>query len=232
MRYETLVITDAAFTLAPRKIDRLVYSLLRRVGIADFSLLMCSNVEHLAASGQKLPDGIDLIELSVESCDILLQCNPLFRCEAFQYLEPKRFRCYALMASEAIVAYAWVGTGDIPAAHNSSGHVWTGLPLFLDPETAYLFAAFVKPEHRGKRLYQVLISQAAEILRADGVLRIALTTDANNARAIQAVKRMGFEVCGVTTFCAFVGWRRAYYCVSSSFEPSKVGQYVGDPRTR
>ena len=117
-------------------------------------------------------------------------------------------------------------------AHNSSGHVWTGLPLFLDPETAYLFAAFVKPEHRGKRLYQVLISQAAEILRADGVLRIALTTDANNARAIQAVKRMGFEVCGVTTFCAFVGWRRAYYCVSSSFEPSKVGQYVGDPRTR
>ncbi|WP_409994272.1 GNAT family N-acetyltransferase [Pirellula sp. SH-Sr6A] len=163
---------------------------------------------------------------------MLSQCNPLLQCEAFQYLDRKRFRCYALMASEAIVAYAWVGTGDIPAAHNSSGHVWTGLPLFLDPETAYLFAAFVKPEHRGKRLYQVLISQAAEILRADGVLRIALTTDANNARAIQAVKRMGFEVCGVTTFCAFVGWRRAYYCVSSSFEPSKVGQYVGDPRTR
>ena len=115
MRYETLVITDAAFTLAPRKIDRLVYSLLRRVGIADFSLLMCSNVEHLAASGQKLPDGIELIELSVESFDILSQCNPLLQCEAFQYLDRKRFRCYALMASEAIVAYAWVGTGDIPA---------------------------------------------------------------------------------------------------------------------
>ncbi|AMV31601.1 hypothetical protein VN12_05740 [Pirellula sp. SH-Sr6A] len=68
MRYETLVITDAAFTLAPRKIDRLVYSLLRRVGIADFSLLMCSNVEHLAASGQKLPDGIELILKQANAC--------------------------------------------------------------------------------------------------------------------------------------------------------------------
>ncbi|XZE22630.1 GNAT family N-acetyltransferase [Pirellulaceae bacterium SH449] len=209
-----------------------MYSLLRRVGIADFSLLMCSNVEHLAASGQKLPDGIELIELSVESFDILSQCNPLFQFEAFQYLDRKRFRCYVLMASEAIVAYAWVGTGEIPAAHNSNGHAWTGLPLFLDPRTAYLFAAFVNPEHRGKRLYQVLISQTAKILRADGILRIALTTDANNARAILAVKRMGFEVCGITTFCALVGWKRASYCVSSSFEPSKVGQYVGDFRTR
>lgn len=225
------MISDATSTLAPRKIDRLVYSLLRRVGIADFSLLMCSNVEHLIASGQKLPDGIDLIELPIESCDILSQCNPQFQCETFQYLDAKRFRCYTLIANETIVAYAWVGTGDIPGAHNSNGHAWTGLPLLLDAETAYLFAAFVNPEHRGKRLYQVLISQAANILKADGISRIVLTTDANNVLAILAVKRIGFEVCGITKFWAFARWRRASYFISSSFGPCRVGSYAGDRRS-
>lgn len=232
MQCDPLVIPYTTLALAPRKIDRLVYALLRQVGISDFSLLMCSGVEDLAASHQKLPVGIEMTELLLENCHILSRCNPQFEWAAFQNLDPKRFRCYALLASDAIVAYAWTGTGDIPAVHNSNGHAWTGLPLSLDSKTAYLFAAFVNPEHRGKRLYQMLISQATNILKADGISRIVLTTDANNARAILAVQRMGFEVCGITKFRAFAGWRRASYCISSSFEPCRVGSYVGDPKPR
>jgi GNAT superfamily N-acetyltransferase len=210
------------------RFDRVLYSLLRRLGVADRSFLFCGSVSRIADASASHPVRHEFRELSQEDISELGDCNNDFEINAFRLLDSTRFRCFTLAQEKRIAAYAWVGLGDIPASHNSNGHEWTGLPIHLDAETAYLFAAFVAPANRGQRLYQVLLSQIASTMRKEGIKRIALTTDLTNSSAIKAVQRMGFVLYGETKFTAVAGWRRANYSISTNFLPSRLGKYVGD----
>jgi|GEM_PF-3564703 GNAT superfamily N-acetyltransferase len=210
------------------RFDLLLYSLLRRLGVADRSFLFCGSVSRIAEASASLPVRHIIRELSQEDISALGNCNHDFESDAFRSLDSTRFRCFTLAQEKRITAYAWVGLGNIPASHNSNGHEWTGLPIYLDAETAYLFAAFVAPANRGQRLYQILLSQIASRLRDEGIKRIALTTDLKNSSAIKAVQRMGFVLYGETKFTAVAGWRRANYSVATNFLPSRLGKYVGD----
>jgi GNAT superfamily N-acetyltransferase len=211
-----------------RRFELVLYFLLRRLGVADRSLLYCGSVSRIAETSASHPVQHEFRELSQEDISALGDCNNDFEINAFRLLDSTRFRCFTLAREKRIAAYAWVGLGDIPASHNSNGHEWTGLPIHLDAETAYLFAAFVAPASRGQRLYQVLLSQIASTIRKEGIKRIALTTDLTNSSAIKAVQRMGFVLYGETQFTAVAGWRRANYCVATNFLPSRLGKYVGD----
>ncbi len=210
------------------RFDRVVYSLLRRLGVADRSLLFCGSVSRIAEASASHPVRHEFRELSREDISAIADCNQDFESDAFRLLDATRFRCFTLAQEKQIAAYAWVGLGDIPASHNSNGHEWTGLPIYLDAETAYLFAAFVAPANRGQRLYQLLLSQIASRLHVESIKRIALTTDLKNISAIKAVSRMGFVLYGETKFTAVAGWRRANYSVATNFLPSRLGKYVGD----
>jgi RimJ/RimL family protein N-acetyltransferase len=209
-------------------LDRIAYSVLRRVGIADRSLLFCCDTETLARVPLHLPDRFEFIELPLQTSRTLIDCNPNFDWATFQNVSSDRFRCFAMRDEEGTKAYAWTGTGEIPPPHNSNGHKWTGLPIYLDGETAYLFAAFVTPSSRGQRLYSSLISHIASTLQQDGIRRISLTTDLGNSPAIKAIQRMGFTFCGETRFTAIAGWKRVSYKVDPSFLPCRFGKYVAE----
>jgi GNAT superfamily N-acetyltransferase len=208
--------------------DRLIYSLYRRIGVADRSLLMCCDTQHLSGYETQFDEKIAVSSLPLEDIYQLAACNHDFESEAFQSLDPQRFRCFVIRVDEQIAAYAWIGLGNIPAEHNCNGHPWTGLPIALDAKTAYLFAAFVADQYRGQRLYQFLMSRVSSLLLSEGILQVALTTDIKNDSAIRAVQRMGFAICGESRFTSVLGWKRAAYSVGACFEPNKLGRYVGD----
>ena len=210
------------------KLDTFAYSLSRRIGISDRSLLFGCDTTTLANLPYVLRNGQEFCMLRQDQCGSLRECNPEFRLADFQSLDGTRFRCYTVRKDGRTVAYAWLGSGDIPALHNCNGHEWTGLPIYLDQETAYLFSVYVTSSSRGQRLYQVLASGIASTILGDGIRRIILTTDIRNSSSIKAVQRMGFELYGRTSFSAFSGWKRARYEVGASFLPSKLGKYVGD----
>lgn len=218
----------ANFNRYSSRFQRAAYALFRRVGVADHSLVFCGNTTRIAESSQSDLNRFNFGVLSQGEIASLTECNPDFKRDAFRTLDLTRFRCFTLTEDKQVAAYAWVGLDDIPASHNSNGHEWTGLPIYLDAETAYLFAAFVAPANRGQRLYQILLSKVASTVLGKGINRIALTTDLTNSSAIKAVPRMGFVFYGETQFTAFAGWRRSKYNVSSEFLPSRFGKYTGD----
>ena len=171
-------------------------------------------------------------EIAVEELNRLRECNRDLDEDVFRTLDAKRFRCFALVANKQVVAYAWTGRGVIPAEHNCNGHPWTGLSFQLSPLDAYLFSAYVKSDHRGRRLYQSIVCKVAELLLADGVQRLILTTDALNSSSLRAVERMGFVCCGSTRFIGWLGLRCGRYKMTTAFTPNNLGFYVGDTRRR
>ncbi|MDX1926552.1 MAG: GNAT family N-acetyltransferase [Pirellulaceae bacterium] len=210
------------------KLTRLIYSVLRRVGIADYGLVFSCPLQRLQDSQGPFDRRLRYEELSPAECESIRECNPEVHLRLFETLVPERFRCCVLRMENTIVAYAWIGLGDIPAEHNLNGHEWTGLPLVVDDSTAYLFAAFVGTQLRGKRLYQNLLCWIARSLEREGIERIVLTADLKNEPAIKSVRRIGFELIGDTKFFCGFGLRHASYRVDESFAPCELGKYVGD----
>lgn len=210
------------------KLKRLVYSVMRRVGIADYGLIFSCPLQRLLDSQGLCDRSIQFEELPPSNCASLQECNPEIPLQLFATLDRRRFRCCVLRMENTCVGYAWIGLGDIPAEHNSNGHEWTGLPLALDESTAYLFAAYVDTRLRGKRLYQNLLCCIARSLESEGIERIVLTVDLKNEPAIKAVQRIGFELIGETAFFRGFGLRHASYRVDESFAPCELRKYVGD----
>ncbi|HTU64448.1 MAG TPA: GNAT family N-acetyltransferase [Steroidobacteraceae bacterium] len=51
----------------------------------------------------------------------------------------------------------------------------------------------ISPAEKGSGLAKAMIDEAIELLRADGVLRVELTLEADNARASSFYRKLGFE---------------------------------------
>ncbi len=145
-------------------------------------------------------------EIAVEELNRLRECNRDWM-RMSSDIGCKRFRCFALVANKQVVAYAWTGRGVFPPNTIAMVIPWTGLSFQLSPLDAYLFSAYVKSDHRGRRLYQSIVCKVAELLLADGVQRLILTTDALNSSSLRAVERMGFVCCGSTRFIGWFGLR-------------------------
>lgn len=155
-------------------------------------------------------------------------------CESFQSfvdrLEGGNALGIGVIDENRIIAYSWIATGEISAKDNHDGDPSTGLPISLPMDTVYLFNAFVEPEHRGKRLYAIMMRYLAEMLMEKGYSKILLTTEVTNKAALIAVRRMGFESVGVSRLLCFGPFLWSRYPTQPMFGGVRVGRYVGDWR--
>ena len=116
------------------------------------------------------------------------------------------FRFYAAMIDAQIAGYLLVGTGHIPAHHNSAGAPFAGAGLELPEDAAYVFKCFVKTSVRGQKIMSRLLDYvAAQQYGNEAVTHLVTTTDWTNHAALGSFRQSGFKPVGKIAEFVFAG---------------------------
>ncbi|WP_210592478.1 GNAT family N-acetyltransferase [Streptomyces sp. GESEQ-35] len=89
----------------------------------------------------------------------------------------------------------WVGTLTV-LMEEAGGTDWAGFPV--ERKQGHVVAVFVRPDHRGIGLTEVLIDAGLEWAWAHGAERVRLIVHEENGRAQRLYRKVGFEPTGVT----------------------------------
>jgi GNAT superfamily N-acetyltransferase len=93
--------------------------------------------------------------------------------------------CYAALIGDILAAYAWV-TFD----REEIGEL--GLHIRLAPGEAYIWDCATLPAYRGLRLYPAMLTHIVSELRAEGLSRIWIGADVDNAASQIGMSLAGF----------------------------------------
>ncbi|HEY1022067.1 MAG TPA: GNAT family N-acetyltransferase [Flavisolibacter sp.] len=66
-------------------------------------------------------------------------------------------------------------------------------PYYRHPQHAYLGMMYVSPEHRGKGINALLIEKLKSLAKRRGITELRLDVFAENASAIKAYEKVGFQ---------------------------------------
>ena len=95
-------------------------------------------------------------------------------------------RCYAALVEGALAAYGWVSF-----VEEQVGEL--RLRLRLAPGEAYIWDCATLPAYRRRRLYTGLLMHILDRLRAEGLCRAWIGTDADNAASQKGIALAGFR---------------------------------------
>ncbi len=115
------------------------------------------------------------------------------------------FRCVAATVNSNVVGVIFLGSGFVPARHNSGGGRFNGIAVEVPHGCFYLFKVDVDPEHRGKRINAAMIAFAVDELASEGLTAIVTTTDWTNVSFLKSSARLGFQVKGYASEFVFAG---------------------------
>ncbi|MER6678840.1 GNAT family N-acetyltransferase [Streptomyces sp. NPDC000983] len=90
---------------------------------------------------------------------------------------------------------AWVGTLTV-LVEEAGTTDWAGFPV--ERRQGHLVGVFMRPEHRGCGLTELLFDEALEWSWRQGLERVRLIVHEDNGRAQAFYRRLGFEPSGVT----------------------------------
>ena len=82
------------------------------------------------------------------------------------------------------------------ASWTTSGAAWTReiQRLFVaPPKAAYIYESFTRPEARGLGLYPLALMSIGEALATEGIERLFVGVEADNAPSLRAITKAGFE---------------------------------------
>ncbi|MEM6467958.1 MAG: GNAT family N-acetyltransferase [Planctomycetota bacterium] len=207
----------------------LPYRIVRRFGTADISRVF--GVETDALQTPTATEGFYFAEVTETGVSKLVEAHPeFFNDTQGSQLATEGVYCFGAFQGQSLAGYAWIATGDIPAEFNHNGDLRAGLPVFLPPDTGFVYNVFVMPLHRGKRLYANLMGFLAEVMRPRGITRMILTTDATNTNSLNALRRMGFRDLGRACLFRLGPFSIAKYPPTPVFETVRFGKYTGDLR--
>ncbi len=205
----------------------LPYRVARRIGTADISRVF--GIESSDLQAAPLEDQYSFAEITSQNIEELIKGCPQFFSDAqATELACDNIFCFATFHKDKVAAFAWLATGDVAAEFNHNGDLQAGLPVFLPPDTGFVYNVFVMPDHRGRRLYSAVMRELASHMQARGVTRLILTTDATNISSLKALHRMGFQALGTAWLVRVGPFSMARYPSSPVFETVRFGKYVGD----
>ncbi|MBQ0830772.1 GNAT family N-acetyltransferase [Streptomyces tagetis] len=90
---------------------------------------------------------------------------------------------------------AWVGSVTM-LVEEAGTTDWAGFPV--ERRQGHLVGVYVRPEHRGCGLTEVLVDEALEWAWGVGVERVRLIVHEDNGRALRFYRRIGFQPSGVS----------------------------------
>lgn len=213
------------------QIRYLPYRVARRIGTADISRVFGIATSDLQVV--PLEDQYSFAEITSQNFGELIKGYPQFFSDAqATELACDNIFCFATFHNNKVAAFAWLATGDVAAEFNHNGDLQAGLPVFLPPDTGFVYNVFVMPDHRGRRLYGAVMRELAGLMNERGVTRLILTTDATNTSSLKALHRMGFQALGTAWLVRVGPFSMARYPSSPVFGAVHFGKYTGDRRSR
>ena len=143
------------------------------------------NLDWPPPAGFEPIDPVTFVRLNTESAPALAQAMGLTdSAEVFQRFADGR-RCYAFMSESAPAAYGWVSFRE-----EHIGEL--GLSLHLEPGEAYIWDCATLPDFRRRHFYTALLVRILHELRAEGLCRVWIGADADNAVSLRGIARAGF----------------------------------------
>jgi len=94
-------------------------------------------------------------------------------------------RCYTFLSESTPAAYGWVSF-----IEEHIGEL--GLHLHLEPGEAYIWDCATLPTHRQHHCYTALLVYMLRELQAEGLHRVWIGADADNAISLRGIARAGF----------------------------------------
>lgn len=104
--------------------------------------------------------------------------------EVFKRLADER-RCYAILSAGTLAAYGWVNFNEAYIGE-------LNLQLRLEPGEAYIWDCATLPAFRRRHFYTALLIHILRELRAEGLCRVWIGADADNAISLRGIARTGF----------------------------------------
>ncbi len=123
--------------------------------------------------------------LGPEAIESLTQAMRLDHPAVIQQRLASGRRCYGAQVEGSLAAYGWVSWNE-----EDIGEI--GLRLHLMPGEAYIWDCATTPPYRRLRLYTALLVHIAEQLRAEGLCRVWIGADADNAASQNGIALAGF----------------------------------------
>jgi ribosomal protein S18 acetylase RimI-like enzyme len=149
-----------------------------------------------------LPTGMDLVAVSAEQIDVLLDTPFHDRATAHQALEQGGACGWSLREHGRTIFSCWTFAARVPAVQAVGG--WLELPANVD----FLENSVAAPDQRGRRLAATTWSVTCNRLRARGASALFTKVEVGNAPARKAVERFGFQTVATTRFRRRAGFRR------------------------
>lgn len=208
------------------RLKQFPYRVMRRFAIASQTLFF--GCEIVSLSGVPCPEGLVVVQWTEGDLRQHLGEEHYLDESHATWLRDGRAICFAVMDEEKLAGFAWIALGDVPGEMNHDGHPGTQLPLFLPDDTGFVFHVFILPAYRGRRLYAVLMSYAAEQLPDHGVRKLLLTTECRNRSALRSVIRMGFREVGKAWLFKVGPLYGTGYPDQPFFGEVRTGRYAGD----
>jgi ribosomal protein S18 acetylase RimI-like enzyme len=123
--------------------------------------------------------------LSVDAAPTLAQAMGLVDpAEVVQRFADER-RCYAILSESVPAAYGWVSFREAYIGE-------LNLQLHLEPGEAYIWDCATRPAFRRRHCYTALLIHILRELRAEGLCRAWIGSDADNAISLRGIARTGF----------------------------------------
>ncbi len=139
--------------------------------------------------------------LGLEEIELLANLMPLADPAVLRQRLASGKRCYAAQVGEALAAYGWVSWHE-----EEIGEI--GLRLHLMPGEAYIWDCATAPAYRRLRLYTALLVHIVEQLHHEGLCRVWIGANANNAASQQGIALAGFQPVADLVVTRVIGLRQ------------------------
>ena len=115
-------------------------------------------------------------------------------------------RCAALFEGDALVSYGWYSTRPTRLMEVEGSPV-----LHFDPSYVYMYHAYTRPTHRGRRLHAIGTAAALEAYASEGRRGLISYVDSSNLASLKSCYRLGFHGFGHLVLLR-VGQRYLWRC--------------------
>ncbi len=114
-------------------------------------------------------------------------------------------RCLGLFLNNQCIGYIWV------REHSNTLEDRHRCRMLFPPQSAYLFDAFLLPQHRHQGYYGHLLRQVQQHLLPQGYQKFYLIVDCYNRRAVKALLKFNPHLVGSLLYIALLN-HAFYYC--------------------